>query len=277
MKAVSETRSFGGVQRSFEHPSSSCRCTMRLSVFTPPKAGAKPLPTLIYLSGLTCTDENVTVKSGFQRIAAELGLIVVAPDTSPRGEDVPDAADEYDFGQGAGFYLDAKAEPWSEHFQMESYVAKELPELLAAHLPVDAHRIGVFGHSMGGHGALTLHLKHPRLFKTVSAFSPIVAPMRVPWGEKALSRYLGKDRSAWVRYDATELAKTSPSAAEILVDQGDADQFLDEQLRPDLLREACAASGQALTLRRHPGYDHSYFFISTFMEDHLRWHAKRLD
>jgi S-formylglutathione hydrolase len=276
MELVSENRSFGGSQRTYKHRSNACSCDMQFAVFVPPQADRGPVPVLFYLSGLTCTEENAVVKSGFQRIASELGLMIVAPDTSPRGEGVPDATDEYDFGKGAGFYLDATEEPWSEHFRMESYVRDELPALIGQHLPADMERAGVFGHSMGGHGALTLHLKSPNLFETVSAFAPIVAPRRVPWGQKALRRYLGEDQTGWARYDACDLVQSSLSTAHILIDQGTADQFLEEQLHPDLFEEASQAAGQKLTLRRQEGYDHSYFFIATFMEDHLRWHASAL-
>jgi S-formylglutathione hydrolase len=276
MKKLSENRCFGGSQRTYAHNSESCSCEMRFSVFVPPQAENARVPVLFYLSGLTCTEENATVKSGFQRMAAELGLMIVAPDTSPRGDDVPDAPEEYDFGKGAGFYLDATEAPWSKNYRMESYVRGELPKLIAANFPADMKRAGVFGHSMGGHGALTLHLKNPNLFRTVSAFSPIIAPTQVPWGQKVLPRYLGEDPAAWADYDACALVRSRPSDAEILIDQGTADQFLAEQLKPQLFGEACAEAGQALTLRMQEGYDHSYFFIATFMEDHLRWHAERL-
>ncbi|MCQ8186442.1 S-formylglutathione hydrolase [Parvularcula maris] len=273
---VSETRCFGGSQRTYEHRSDSCGCAMRLAAYVPDLLESATAPVLVYLSGLTCTEENATTKAGFQRVAAELGLIVVAPDTSPRGDHVPDAEDEYDFGKGAGFYLDATEEPWCENYRMKSYVTGELLRLIEGELPADMARVGITGHSMGGHGALTLHLKNPELFKTVSAFAPIVAPTEVPWGQKALSRYLGEDPSRWAAYDASRLVREAPSAAEILVDQGTADNFLEEQLRPHLFEEACRESGQKLTLRMQEGYDHSYYFVSTFIEDHLRWHAERL-
>jgi S-formylglutathione hydrolase len=273
---ISEARAFGGSQRTYEHLSQACGCTMRFSAYVPPLGKDERAPLLLYLSGLTCTQENATVKAGFQRVAAELGLIVVAPDTSPRGDHVPDAEDEYDFGKGASFYLDATEEPWAKNYRMESYVTKELLDELKGLLPMDSERVGLSGHSMGGHGALTLHLKHPQLFRTVSAFAPIAAPMRVPWGQKALGRYLGSDQSSWTSYDAAELVRRKPTEAEILVDQGTKDPFLEEQLKPHLLEEACREAGQKLTLRMQDGYDHSYFFIATFMEEHLRWHAERL-
>ncbi|MEM1409468.1 MAG: S-formylglutathione hydrolase [Pseudomonadota bacterium] len=276
MKTLNDSLCFEGRQTTHEHASSACQCSMRFSMFIPSSASLQTSPVLIFLSGLTCTEENVTVKSGFQRVAAELGLIVVAPDTSPRGEDVPDVESEYDMGKGAGFYLDATEEPWSRHYNMESYITRELPDLLVSELGMGTDRIGISGHSMGGHGALTLHLKNPDLFKTVSAFSPIVAPTQVPWGQKAFTQYLGTDQSTWKPYDATELVKQQASSAHILVDQGQSDQFLNEQLRPELFEEACSDAGQKLTLRRQEGYDHSYFFIASFMEDHLRWHAEHL-
>ncbi len=252
---------------------------MRFAVFTPPADvhGAGPYPVLYWLSGLTCTEENFTAKAGAQRIAAELGLVVVAPDTSPRGEGVPGDPDgAYDFGLGAGFYLNATESPWSKHYKMYSYITRELPTLIEKELPADAVRAGIFGHSMGGHGALTIHLKHPDKFKTCSAFSPIVAPSEVPWGKKAFSNYLGSDESAWAAYDASALVSKNPSGADILIDQGMADQFLEEQLKPERFAAACQASGQSLTLRMQDGYDHSYYFIATFIEDHLRWHYERL-
>lgn len=279
MKEVSSNKSFGGVQSVYAHASTSCNCEMRFAVFTPPEDvhGKGPYPALFWLSGLTCTEENFTAKAGAQRIAAELGLMIIAPDTSPRGGDVPDDPDgAYDFGLGAGFYLDATEHPWSTNYKMYSYIAQELPALIRKELPVDADRIGVSGHSMGGHGALTIHLKNPDRFKTCSAFAPIVAPSEVPWGRKAFSNYLGPDESAWRNYDASALVIERPSGADILIDQGGADQFLSEQLRPALFAEACRRSGQALTLRMQDGYDHSYYFIASFIEDHLRWHHERL-
>jgi S-formylglutathione hydrolase len=276
MKTISEQKCFGGVQGVYEHQSDECRCPMRFGVFVPPQAANGPLPALTFLAGLTCTEENFTVKAGAQRVAAELGLIIIAPDTSPRGADVADAEGEYDMGKGAGFYLDAVQEPWSRHYRMSSYITRELPDFIAANFPVDPGRRGIFGHSMGGHGALTIHLKHPGLYRSVSAFSPIVAPSQVPWGQKAFKAYLGDDPQAWAEYDATQLVGKMPSGAHILIDQGEKDGFLAEQLKPELFARACASAGQPLTLRMQPGYDHSYFFIATFIEDHLRWHAKQL-
>ena len=249
---------------------------MTFSVFLPPQAGEGPCPVVWYLSGLTCTHANVTEKGQFQRACAELGLIFVAPDTSPRGPGVPDDPQgAWDFGLGAGFYLDAVQPPWAETYRMESYVAEELPKLVADAFPADIGRQAITGHSMGGHGALTLALNRPGHWKSVSAFAPISSPMRCGWGQKALSGYLGADRAAWRRYDATALLEDGARVAELLVDQGEADPFLD-QLRPELLEAACRAAGVPLELRRRPGYDHSYYFIASFMEDHLRWHAKRL-
>jgi S-formylglutathione hydrolase len=244
-------------------------------VFVPPQAKDRPCPVVTYLSGLTCTHANVTEKSEFRSAAAELGLIVVCPDTSPRGEGVPDDA-AYDFGQGAGFYLDATQAPWAANFRMESYVVSDLQDAVEANFPADMTRQGITGHSMGGHGALTLALRHPGRWRSVSAFAPIVSPMRCPWGEKALSGYLGADRAAWRRHDATALIEDGARLADILVDQGGADSFLAEQLKPELLRAACEAAGQPLTLRMQAGYDHSYYFVSSFMAEHLAWHAERL-
>jgi len=274
MRTLSQAKCFDGIQASYAHGSEACACEMEFSVFTPPGPG--PFPVLYWLSGLTCTPENFTVKAGAQRLASALGLLIVAPDTSPRGDDVPDAPDEYDFAKGAGFYVDATEPPWAGHYRMRSYVGEELPDLIEAEFPVDPARTGIFGHSMGGHGALTLHLNAPERFKSVSAFAPIVAPRQVPWGQKAFSRYLGADDEAWKAYDATDLVAAKPSTARILIDQGEADGFLEEQLRPDLFEAACARAGQELELRLHPGYDHSYFFIASFIDDHLRWHAEAL-
>lgn len=253
---------------------------MRFSVFTPPreKHGPGPYPTLFWLSGLTCTEENFTVKAGAQRTAAALGLMIVAPDTSPRGDHVPDLEPKtYDFGKAAGFYLDATEPPWAANYRMHSYIAEELPALISAHFPGDAERFGVFGHSMGGHGALTLHLKHPDKFRSCSAFSPIVAPSSVPWGRKAFTHYLGPDEARWAAYDATRLLDDrGASRAHILIDQGTADQFLVEQLRPELFAAAARRAGQELTLRMREGYDHSYFFIASFIDEHLDWHKAAL-
>jgi S-formylglutathione hydrolase len=278
LKLLSEHACFGGVQRFYQHDSSAIGLPMRFSVYLPPGAGDGKLPVLFYLAGLTCTEETFMIKAGAQRIAAELGLILVAPDTSPRGAGVPGETDSWDFGAGAGFYLDATREPWSRHYRMESYIL-ELRELVAAALPADAQRTGIFGHSMGGHGALTLALRHPDLFRSVSAFAPIAAPSRCPWGRKAFGGYLGADQAAWRAHDATELVKDAARAVfpdGILVDQGLADKFLAEQLYPDAFEEACRAAGQPLELRRHAGYDHGYYFISTFVEDHLRFHRRNL-
>lgn len=279
MERKSATKCFGGVQAVYAHESASTNTEMKFSVFTPPedRHGKGPYPTLFWLSGLTCTEENFIIKSGFQRYAAELGLMVIGPDTSPRGENVPDDPDKaYDFGLGAGFYVNAKQDPWAIHYQMYDYVSKELPALVASELPTDTARTGIFGHSMGGHGALTVHLKNPETFKTCSAFAPIVAPSQVPWGQKAFLNYLGPKMEEWAEYDATALVAARPSDAEILIDQGTADEWLEAQLKPELFASAAQASGQKLTLRMQNGYDHSFFFIATFLEDHLRWHKERL-
>ncbi len=279
MEQVSSAKCFGGTQSVYAHDSVSTNTEMKFSVFTPPEDvhGKGPYPTLFWLSGLTCTEENFIIKSGFQRYAAELGLMVIGPDTSPRGDGVPDDPDgAYDFGLAAGFYCNATEAPWSAHYRMYDYVAQELPALAAKELPTDPARTGIFGHSMGGHGALTVHLKNPEKFKTCSAFAPIVAPSQVPWGKKAFSNYLGSDESAWSDYDATALVAARPSDAEILIDQGAADVFLEEQLKPELFATAAHGAGQKLTLRMQDGYDHSFYFIASFIEDHLRWHKARL-
>lgn len=274
MQAVSESKIFGGIQSVYKHDSETTRCEMEFSVFTPPGDG--PFAVVWYLSGLTCTQENATTKAGFQRVAAELGLMIVCPDTSPRGDDVPDDA-AYDFGQGAGFYVNATEAPWSEHFHMYDYVVNEVPTVIAHNFNVDLTRQSIMGHSMGGHGALTIALKNPDKYKSVSAFSPIVSPMHCQWGEKALSGYLGTDKSLWAEYDACALIRASSARFDdILVDQGLADSFLENQLKPHLLEKACGASRQKLTLRMHEGYDHSYNFIATFIEDHLRFHAQKM-
>ena len=277
LEIVSENKSFGGRQLVVRHPSSATGTDMTFSIFLPPQAeqgGKRPL--VWYLSGLTCTHANVTEKGEYRAACAEHGLIFVAPDTSPRGDGVPDAED-YDFGKGAGFYVDATQEPWAANFRMWSYVTEELPPLVAAEFPVDMQREGITGHSMGGHGALTVALSFPDRFRSVSAFAPIVAPSHVPWGQKALGGYLGDDRAAWRRHDAVALIEDGAFVDEILVDVGDADPFIEKELRPELLQQACGAAGIPLTLRRQPGYDHSYYFISTFMADHLVWHAERLN
>jgi len=275
MEQKSSVKSFGGTQGVYSHASKALSCNMNFAVYLP--EGNGPFPVLYWLSGLTCTEENFITKAGAQRVASELGLVIVAPDTSPRGEGVPDDPEgAYDFGLGAGFYLNATQEPWSKHYKMYDYITQELPALIAKEFPVDAGRAGVFGHSMGGHGAMTIHLKNPDKFKTCSAFSPIVAPSQVPWGKKAFSNYLGSDESAWAEYDATALVAKGASKAEILIDQGAADNFLVEQLKPQLFANAASDTGQAYVLRMQNGYDHSYYFIASFIEDHLRWHAERL-
>ena len=277
LELVSSAKSFGGQQNVYRHASRETRTDMVVGVYLPPQAEAEdPLPVLYYLSGLTCTHANVTDKGGFQRVCAELGLIFVAPDTSPRGPDVPDDPG-YDFGQGAGFYVDASEALFAANYRMYSYITGELPSLLDEHLPIDRARQGITGHSMGGHGALTIALRNPGRYRSVSAFAPIVAPSQVPGGEKALGRYLGTDRAAWRKHDSVALIEDGHRLNEILIDQGTSDNFLEEQLKPDLLETACRDAGIPLTLRMQHGYDHSYFFISTFIEDHLRWHAERLE
>jgi S-formylglutathione hydrolase len=277
IETVSTNRSHGSVQGVYKHASAATGTEMTFSVYVPPHAEGVILPVVWFLSGLSCTHANVTEKGEFRAACAELGLILVAPDTSPRGEGVPDdAAGAYDFGLGAGFYVDATEAPFAANYRMWSYVTEELPAVVAANFPVDMARQSIMGHSMGGHGALTIGLRHPDRFKAVSALAPIVAPSQVPWGVKALSGYLGDDRATWRSHDAVALIEDGARIPAILVDQGDADQFLAEQLRPELLEAACDAAGIDLTLRMQPGYDHSYYFISTFMADHLRWHAQRL-
>ena len=276
LETLSTARAFGGTQLACRHQSRETGTDMTFGIYLPPQAEAgAPLPVLWFLSGLTCTHSNVVEKGQYQRVCAELGLILVAPDTSPRGPEVPDEPD-YDFGQGAGFYVDATQAPFAANYRMYSYVAAELPDLVAAEFPADMSRQAIAGHSMGGHGALTLALKTPGRYRSVSVFAPIVAPGRVPWGEKALGRYLGPDRANWRSYDAVALIQDGARVPEILVDQGGADSFLERELKPELLEAACWDAGIALTLRMQEGYDHSYYFISTFMADHLRWHAERL-
>ncbi len=273
---LSEQKCFEGLQGVYSHASAACGVAMRFAVYQPPQALAgETRPAVTYLSGLTCTEENFVVKAGAQRAAAELGLIVVAPDTSPRGPEVADD-EAYDLGTGAGFYVDASGPPWAPHYRMYSYVTQDLAAAVAANFPADPDRQGIFGHSMGGHGALTIHLKNPQAYRSVSAFAPIAAPMACPWGVKALAAYLGNDREAWRDYDTCELVRRRPSQAKFFIDQGAADDFLESQLKPDLLVEACEDAGQHFELRMQPGYDHSYFFIQTFMEDHLRHHAEVL-
>ncbi len=276
-ETLSEHASFGGVQGFYCHASSEIGLPMRFGVYLPPQAiaGAR-VPALIWLAGLTCTEETFAIKAGAQRAAAELGLMLVTPDTSPRDTGVPGADESWDFGNGAGFYLDATQAPWAARWRMESYVTRELPGVLAANFPWRGERLGLFGHSMGGHGALTLALRHPGAYRSVSAFAPVAAPMQCPWGVKAFTNYLGADRSAWAAHDATELVKAGAHAPALLVDQGLADKFLAEQLHVDRFEAACRAAGQSLTLRRHDGYDHGYFFIASFIEDHLRFHADAL-
>ena len=277
MEQVSANKVFGGVQGVYRHTSAETGTEMSFSVFVPPHEDGAKLPVVWYLSGLTCTHANVTEKGEFRKACAELGLIFVAPDTSPRGEGVPDdPAGAYDFGLGAGFYVDATQAPFDRHYRMWSYVAEELPALIAGDFPADMSRQSVMGHSMGGHGALTIGLRHPERFKAVSAFAPIVAPGQVAWGEKALGGYLGEDRAAWRKHDAVALIEDGARVPELLVDQGTDDTFLEEQLRPELLRAACEAAGIRLTLNMRERYDHSYYFISSFMGEHLHWHAERL-
>ena len=276
MKTLSTAKSHGGIQGVYTHASDACACDMTFAVFVPPQAADGPCPVLWYLSGLTCTHANVMEKGEYRRLAAELGLIVVCPDTSPRGEDVPDERDNWQFGSGAGFYLDATQEPFARNYRMYSYVAQELPALIAREFPADMTRQGIFGHSMGGHGALTIALKHPDRFRSASAFAPIVQPSTAGWSRSAFEKYLGTDEAAWRAWDACALVEDGARFPEFLIDQGTADGFLDDGLRPWLFEEACRNTGISLTLRMQDGYDHSYFFISTFMEDHLRWHAQRL-
>jgi S-formylglutathione hydrolase len=277
IEIISEAKAHGGRQLVVKHASAVTHTDMVFSIFLPPQAEAGPRPVLWYLSGLTCTHANVTEKGEFRAACAKHGVIFVAPDTSPRGPDVPDDPEGlWDFGQGAGFYVDATEAPWATHFNMWSYLAEELPALVAAEFPADMDRQGIAGHSMGGHGALTMALGLPGRFRSVSAFSPIVAPGQVPWGRKALGHYLGPEGSAWRRHDAVALIEDGARVEELLVDIGDADPFLEKELKPELLEAACRDAGIALTLRRQPGYDHSYYFISTFMADHVAWHAERL-
>lgn len=276
METISEQKCFGGMQGVYRHRSRITGTDMRFAVYLPPAPGGEPLPVLWYLSGLTCTEENFTVKAGAQRFASENRMALIAPDTSPRGAGLPGEDDDYDFGAGAGFYLDATIAPWSENYRMYSYISVELPELVFGKFPLDPDRQGITGHSMGGHGALTLALRNPDTYSSVSAFSPICAPSQVPWGRKAFEGYLGPDEAAWGEYDATELIRNGHRAGHILIDQGDADDFLHGQLRPDLLQSVCDETGQSVEIRMQPGYDHSYFFISTFIGDHIRYHAQTL-
>jgi S-formylglutathione hydrolase len=274
MEKLNDWASHGGRQQVWKHASAATGTDMLFSIFLPPGAG--PFPLVTFLSGLTCTHANVTEKGEFRQPCARLGLAFLAPDTSPRGAIVADDA-AYDLGQGAGFYVDATEPPWAPHFRMWSYVTEDLPAIAAQHFPLDMARQGIMGHSMGGHGALTVALRNPGRYRAVSAFAPIATPSQVPWGEKALGAYLGTDRARWAQHDAVELIRSGARMPDLLVDVGDADPFLEAQLKPELLREACAAAGIALTLRIQAGYDHSYYFISSFMADHLAWHAERLD
>ena len=273
---LSQNKAHGGDQFVLSHASQATGTDMTFSVYVPPHAEGASLPVLWYLSGLTCTHENVTEKGEYRAACAERGIVFVAPDTSPRGEDVPDAQDEYDFGKGAGFYVDATREPWAKHYHMRSYIEDELPGLIEANFPVDMTRQGIMGHSMGGHGALTIGLRNPDRFRSISAFAPIASPSRVPWGEKALGRYLGEDRETWAQYDAVALIENGARVDHLLVDQGTADNFLEDQLKIGLLSMACAKAGIPAEIRMQEGYDHSYYFISTFMAEHVAWHAERL-
>ncbi|WP_380778847.1 S-formylglutathione hydrolase [Sphingomonas sp. R86520] len=276
METVSTSKAYGGTQGVYRHASTSTGTDMTFAVYVPPHDDGARLPVLWFLSGLTCTHANVMDKGEYRRACAELGVIFIAPDTSPRGNDVPDD-EAYDFGKGAGFYVDATEEPWAANFRMRSYIENELPALIAAEFPMaDMTRQGITGHSMGGHGALTIALRNPDRFRSVSAFAPIVAPLHCAWGEKALGGYLGQDRATWRAYDACALIEDGARVNAILVDQGDADGFLADQLKPELLAAACDAAGIDLKLRMQPGYDHSYTFISTFLGDHVAWHAERL-
>jgi len=276
METLSENRAFGGVQGVYSHASAETGTDMTFSVYVPLHSEGTKLPVLWYLSGLTCTHANVTDKGEYRAACAEHGVIFIAPDTSPRGDHVPDAEDEYDFGKGAGFYVDATEQPWAEHYRMRSYIENELPDLITENFPADMQRQGISGHSMGGHGALTIGLRNPDRFKSISAFSPIVAPGQVPWGEKAFGRYLGGDKRAWREYDAVALIEDGARHEHILVDQGTADNFYQEQLRTGLFALACKKAGLQAQIRMQEGYDHSYFFISTFIESHVKWHAERI-
>ena len=276
MEKISQSKNHHGTQFVYRHDADTLRCSMNFGIYLPDNISA-PAPALFWLSGLTCTENNFITKAGAQRVASELGMILVAPDTSPRGEGVPDDPDgAYDFGLGAGFYVNAIQPLWQQHYQMRDYVEQELHQLVLESFPVDQKRLGIFGHSMGGHGALTMALRSPDKFRSVSAFSPICSTINSPWGEKALRGYLGEDPSIWRDYDACSLINDGAQVSSILVDQGTDDSFLNEQLKPDLLDLACSTAGIDLTLRMQPGFDHSYYFIASFMEDHLRWHSDRL-
>jgi S-formylglutathione hydrolase len=277
LTTVSTAKAHGGLQGVYTAPSKACGCDMTFAVFVPPQAAERPCPVLWYLSGLTCTHQNVMDKGEYRKRAAELGLIIVCPDTSPRGDTVPDDDGNWQFGKGAGFYLDATEEPWNVNYRMKTHIFDELPALIAEHFPADMSRESVFGHSMGGHGALTFALGHPDRFKSCSAFAPIVKPSTADWSKGAFERYLGKDEAAWRAHDAVAMIEDGARFSEFLIDQGTADGFLEDGLRPWLLEEACKTAGIPLTLRMQEGYDHSYYFISTFMDDHLDWHAERLN
>ena len=276
LRTISEHACFGGTQGYYEHTSTACAGPMRVSVFIPGGTAGRPLPVVYYLAGLTCTEDTFTVKGGAQRVAAELGLALVMPDTSPRGVRYLGDDTSWDFGLGAGFYVDATQAPWSTGYRMFTYITEELPALVEPRFGLDGERRGIFGHSMGGHGALVAALRRPDRYRTVSALAPISSPGQVPWGEKAFGGYLGEDRAAWAAYDATALVTAGRRQSEILIDQGLADKFLERELRPEIFETACRTHGQPLVLRRHAGYDHGYFFVSTFVEDHLRHHARGL-
>lgn len=278
MQILNSQTCFGGVQEFCSHQSNETGTEMRFAVYQPPQAKKGPVPAIYYLAGLTCTEETATIKAGAQRMAAQLGLALVMPDTSPRGADIPGEDVDWDFGTGAGFYLDATEDPWSKNYRMYSYVTEELRELINSAFPVNPDATGIFGHSMGGHGALTIALKQPEIYKSVSAFAPICAPMHCPWGQKAFTHYLGSDdKAAWAQYDATELVRIYPSEHHILIDQGQDDQFLETELNPEMFKAACKMADQKLTYRSHSGYDHSYYFIQSFMADHLKHHADILN
>jgi S-formylglutathione hydrolase len=277
MQQIAENKSFGGRQLRFSHESQALSCDMNFSVYLPPAAEQGPVPVLYWLSGLTCTDENFVTKAGAQYHAARRGIAIIAPDTSPRGDDVPDDPEgAYDFGLGAGFYVNATEAPWATHYHMYDYVVDELPALVGGELPLDLQRAGIFGHSMGGHGALTIALKNPERYRSVSAFSPICSPINCPWGQKALGNYIGQDRDAWTAHDTVELVRAGATGLPALVDQGDADDFLGEQLKTELLEAACESADYPMAIRRQPGYDHSYFFISTFIGEHIAFHSGHL-
>lgn len=276
IESSSQYLCFGGKVGFYKHVSSACNSEMKFAVYVPPQARTEAVPVLYYLSGLTCTEENFTAKAGAQQFAAKYGVMLVAPDTSPRDTGIPGEDESWDFGSGAGFYVDATCAPWSNHYRMYSYITQELPALIAAHFPVKPDRQSIFGHSMGGHGALVCALKNPQQYRSVSAFAPIAAPIQSPWGQKAFSNYLGTEKEAWKAYDASELVRMTQLDTTILIDQGTADSFLENQLMPQVFEQACQEVGQSLTLRMQPEYDHSYYFIATFMEDHIRHHAEQL-